>query len=393
MVNKLANTIGYYVAFIALGLVAASLGPALPGLAENTQSTLSQISYAFTAHSLGYLIGSSQVGRLYDRMRGHPLMATTLMVMAGLMLLVPSISHLWLLVLVYGLIGMAASVLDVGANTLLVWIHGERVGPFMNALHFFFGLGAFLAPMIAAQVMRFTDSAMGMYRVMGLLIMPVSLLMLRLPSPPLPTEMEEKERAQVPALPVALIAFFFLLCVGAEVGLGNWIYTYALKMGLADETISAYLNAAFWGAFTVGRLLGIPVAAVLRPRIMLFGNLVLCLLGVFVLLLWPGSAVMTWGGVVLAGLAIAPLFATTMSLAERLMPISGQVTGWFFVGVSAGSLLMPWLIGQLFAKIGPQVVMWVVLSNLLLALLVYWVLIAIFGDGRRQVAGSGGVVV
>lgn len=381
---KAANTASYYVAFIALGLVAASLGPALPNLAENTRSTLSQISYAFTAHSLGYLIGSSQVGRLYDRMRGHPLMAATLVIMAGLMLTVPSISHLWLLILVYGLIGMAASALDVGANTLLVWIHGESVGPFMNALHFFFGLGAFLAPMIAAQVMRFYGNSMGMYWVLGTLIMPVSLLILRLPSPPVPARKEEEEGGQLPVVPVVLIAIFFFLCVGAEVGLGNWIYTYALKMELADETVAAYLNAAFWGAFTVGRLLGIPVAAVLRPRTMLLGNLVFCLLGVLMLLLWPHSTAVVWSGVILAGLAIAPLFATTMSLAERLMPISGRVTGWFFVGVSAGSLVMPWLIGQLFTGIGPQVVMWVALSDILLAILVYAVLITVFARSARQ---------
>ena len=43
--SRLAKTAGYYVAFVVLGLSTAALGPTLPGLAEQTRSTLSQVSY------------------------------------------------------------------------------------------------------------------------------------------------------------------------------------------------------------------------------------------------------------------------------------------------------------------------------------------------------------
>ena len=44
----------YFVAFITLGLAMSSLGPTLPGLAENTRSSLSQISVLFTAQVPGH---------------------------------------------------------------------------------------------------------------------------------------------------------------------------------------------------------------------------------------------------------------------------------------------------------------------------------------------------
>ena len=47
--------------------------------------------------------------------------------------------------------GVAEGALDVGGNTLLIWVHRHKVGPFMNGLHFFFGAGAFLSPIIIAQ--------------------------------------------------------------------------------------------------------------------------------------------------------------------------------------------------------------------------------------------------
>ena len=43
--EKTTKTIGYYISFIALGLVAASLGPTIPGLAEHTHTQLHEISF------------------------------------------------------------------------------------------------------------------------------------------------------------------------------------------------------------------------------------------------------------------------------------------------------------------------------------------------------------
>ena len=55
-----------------------SLGPTLPGLAEQTHTALGAISLLFTAHALGYMLGSFLGGRLYDRIPGHPVMAAML---------------------------------------------------------------------------------------------------------------------------------------------------------------------------------------------------------------------------------------------------------------------------------------------------------------------------
>ena len=56
--GKLAKTVSYYLAFIALGLITGIFGPTLADLVRNTQTTLNQISIIFVARSLGYLAGS-----------------------------------------------------------------------------------------------------------------------------------------------------------------------------------------------------------------------------------------------------------------------------------------------------------------------------------------------
>ncbi|NJN94713.1 MAG: MFS transporter [Anaerolineales bacterium] len=149
--GRSSKTAAYYLAFVALGLTSATLGPTLPNLAEHTRSNLREISYLFTARSLGYLIGSFLGGRLFDRKPGHPVMALMLVGMVAALVVIPLIPALWLLIAVMLFLGLVEGAVDVGGNTLLVWVHRHRVGPYMNGLHFFFGVGAFLSPLIVAQ--------------------------------------------------------------------------------------------------------------------------------------------------------------------------------------------------------------------------------------------------
>jgi FHS family Na+ dependent glucose MFS transporter 1 len=149
--GRLSKTAAYYLAFVALGLTTAALGPTLRSLAENTQANFGQISFLFTARSLGYLIGSFIGGRLYDRRPGHPVMALMIIGVAIGLVLIPTASLLWLLIGILLMVGLAEGAVDVGGNTLLVWVHRHLVGPYMNGLHFFFGLGALLSSIIIRQ--------------------------------------------------------------------------------------------------------------------------------------------------------------------------------------------------------------------------------------------------
>ena len=391
-----AKTVGYYAAFFALGLATAALGPTLPSLAEHTQTDLSEISILFIALSLGYLIGSFQSGRLYDRVAGHPLMAAGLIIMALMLSWVPLIPMLWLLAAVLLILGMAEGAVDVGGNTLLVWVHGHGVGPLMNGLHFFFGLGAFLSPVIIAQAVLVSGDIVWAYWTLALLLLPTAAWLLRLSSPrgqatsldesvdrrsAAPPRCEPRER-----LLIALIALLLFLYVGAEASFGGWIFTYALALDVSSEMIAAYLTSAFWGALTVGRLLAIPIATRVRPRWVLFGDLTGCLASVGILILWPNSSTATWVGTIGLGFFMASIFPTALTLAERHMTITGRTTGWFLVGASMGAMILPWLIGQLFESIGPQSTMVVIAVDLIMAMGVFATLMLV--STRNQQAPS-----
>lgn len=369
--TSLYKTAGYYAAYVALGLVTASLGPTLPALAEHTSVTLSTAGLLFTTRSLGFTLGSLYIGRTYDRFPGHKVMAGMLLLMAAMLVLAPATTLFWVLALIMFVLGAGEGTLDVGGNTLLVWLLREEVGPFMNAMHFFFGTGAFLSPIIIAQALQVSGDITWAYWALAILVAPIALWLVRVPSPHAPEDNDNDAKGQLRPWLVFLVAVFFFLYVGAEAGYGGWVFTYAKStdfggLNLTDAT-AAYLTSAFWGALTLGRLLSIPLAARIRPSVILFSDLAGCLLSLGTILLWPTSALALWAGSIGLGLFMASIFPTTIAFAERRMPISGRITGFFFVGVGAGAMTVPWLVGQLLEPLGPRALLYILSGVLLLA--------------------------
>lgn len=199
--------------------------PTLPSLAEGVAVNLDAISILFTVGSFGYLIGSSQGGRLYDHFGGNRVMAGMLLALCILLFLMPVMPSLLLLATVMVLADIAKGAIDAGGNILLVWVHGGEVAPFMNALHFFFGVGAFLTPVIVAQVVNISASINWAYWILALLMLPAAIFLLRLPSPEIKKEPLEQIANKANHKLIALIAVFLFLYVGGEISFGGWIFT------------------------------------------------------------------------------------------------------------------------------------------------------------------------
>lgn len=374
----------YYIGFVALGLVGAVMGPTLLGLAAHTGSTLGQISFLFTARALGYFGGSLIGGRLYDRLPGHRVMAGVLAVIAGMLLLVPIVPLLWLLAAALLILGLGEGALDVGGNTLLVWVYREQVAPYMNALHFFFGVGAFVSPLIVAQAIQATGEIVLAYWALAVLMLPPLVWLGRLPSPQRQVVTEARRSGRTNWQMLLLLVLSFYVYVGAELSLGNWLSTYAVKLRLADAAGAAYLTSAFWGAFTAGRLVSIPLATRFAERTILLADLVASLGFVGLILLFPHSAAVLWIAACGAGFAMASIFPTMISFAQRHMTITGQITSLFLAGSSLGSMTLPLLIGQLFDQIGPAVMVIFVAAALGVELVLYGLLLIVVARKNGQ---------
>jgi MFS transporter, FHS family, Na+ dependent glucose transporter 1 len=373
---KLAQTAAYFLSFIALGMAMTSLGPTLLGLAKQTGVDMGKISYLLGTNSLGFLLGSLFSGRFYDRMSGNTVMAVMLVAMSALLVLVPLIPALSVLLGVILLLGIAKGAVGVGGNALLVWVHQSRVPPFMTALHFFFGLGCMLAPLLVANTMNLQNPTATAYFILAGLMLPAAAFVWRVPSPKNQQVVEATGDSEpINYRPVLLIALLLSLDIGAETGFGSLISSYIVKMNLGDDSVGANLTALFWGALTAGRLLGVPIAARLRPRTILLADLIGCILSIGIAILYPTSPAAMAVASVCLGLSLASVYPTALAFAERHTKITGQVTSFLLVGGSIGGVIVPVIIGNLFEPYGPRVMMYILLGDLLAALLVYFMLI------------------
>jgi FHS family Na+ dependent glucose MFS transporter 1 len=366
----------YFSISLYVGMSSAIFGPSLINLVEQTNSSLSQLSYMFSGSAFAYLAGSWLSGRLFDRYRGHYLLTIFLPAVGAGLFVVPFIQNPLILISVAMLVALTSGLIDVGGNTLLIRIPDINLGPAMNGLHFFFGLGSFLAPLFLAGSLQLTEGIEWGYWGFGLFSILLLIQFIRLPEAVSPNSLasEEKSETDSPELNqrtlIWLIALFYFAFVGVEIGYGNWLSSYAFKMELVDEKTSILLTSIYWGAFTISRLISIPLSVRLKPRVIVICDIIGSMIGLGLVFLFPYQPSILWVGTILLGISVASLFPTMLTYAEGLIKMTGKVTSIFFISGSVGSIILPWIIGQSVESTGAIIIVRVLFYTLCAAAVV-----------------------
>ena len=269
-------TLTYFLVFVAIGMSGGLLGPALPHLAEMTGSSMGQIAVLFTARALGNMLGSVVSGMLVDRFPGHRVLLGMALLMATALAAVPFSQTLVILTAVVFLLGFAEVSINAGTNTLLLWTHGTASAPWISALHFCFGLGNMLVPLILVAALSLTGHVALAFWLVAL----YSLLLLwplAGQDSPRPECRDAGERPSPPPRDPWRLAIFLLmfgLYVGMELTFAGWITAYGTLGGLPPAD-AALLVTLFWLTLSAGRLLAIPLLRRFSPWRVLRGCLVL----------------------------------------------------------------------------------------------------------------------
>lgn len=377
MQTMMRATAGYFWALFSLGLVVAAMGPSLPVLAQGTGSTLGAVGLLFTAFRIGYMTGALFGGAATDRLQGNHLVAMAMVLLAGA---AAAASAMHILAAVLGLfvvVGLAAGTIEVGANALVLWAHGEGAAPWMNGLHFAFGVGAMISPVLIGYTLVTHQSLTPAFIGITILVLPGVLLLWRAPLPAAPAAQQDSHGVSH-GVTVILVALFLFLYIGVESSMGGWIFSWASAVYHMTPVRAAAATSVFWATLTAGRLLAIPVATRMLPRTMLIQAVAGAAVSVALLELsrFLLSEQLFWVAITAAGLSLSVVVPTTMAFAGRAMRVTGSVSRWFFIGGGAGGMTIPPLMGHLLDGQGPQLIMPVLLAAILvmgviLALLLY----------------------
>ncbi|GFN98763.1 sodium-dependent glucose transporter 1 [Plakobranchus ocellatus] len=166
--RKLSKTGALAMAFFCLGLCIAIPGPTLLDLGRMVGRDTQHMVLVFTARSLGYLLGSVAGGVLGDIWDQQLLLGLTLGATAVATAGIPWCTALLSMAVLIAVHGVAIGVLDSGGNVFCIRIWGKQSPSYMQLLHFAFGIGAFLAPLIARPFLGNTVTSIGVNDSVGL---------------------------------------------------------------------------------------------------------------------------------------------------------------------------------------------------------------------------------
>ena len=389
------RSVGYFALFMCLGLDMSVIGPTLPALANQTGSTVGEIGLVFLLGAVGGTLGTLLGGWLFDWAPGRVVLGAAEMLSATLLFLVPHVPWIGVLMALFVVKGVAGGVVGTGANTLLLWTHGGKAGPFLNALHFFFGLGAFLSPFLLGLLTTAGGAYWQAFGVLAVFDFAVGASVLLLLRPPLAVRRAPADGATSGAagrhlVAIVLAAMLFLFFyVSAEITFGGWIYTYAVTLGLADAAAAAYLTSLFWLTFTMGRLVSIPVAIRLAPAQILVVCFCGCALFLGLVIAFRSSQAVLWISVAGLGLSMAPVWPSGYTLAVQSIRLTAGVSAVIMLGDSVGGMVMPGLTGLFMERAGAGAMTRLVLAAMAATVMAFLAILALRTRGIESPQPTG----
>lgn len=324
-------------AIFVYGMIAATLGTVMPTF----NLTAEQKGSIALAQAIGLIIASLSAGPFVDNKGKKAALVTGLGLITLALFALPNSDGYTMYLLFFLLLGIGGGIVVTAANTLVSDISEERRASTLNFLNLFFGLGFMSTPFVAAKVL--TEPASLLYAAAALAGI-TFLVHMTTPMPPPTGERGFKmsEAGAVIGRPalwlLALLLFFY---VATEVGLSNWLPQYLVTQGIDQPTALLILSLGFGLGLLVGRVVVSRILVRVSAPTVTLASAVLMALTTY-LLLQAGTVTLAWVSVFCAGLAMAPVFPTTLAMTGDAFPrmtatAMGIVITFGWIGLAVSS--------------------------------------------------------
>ena len=223
-----------------------------------------------------------------------------------------------------------------------IQIGGLTTSGVFNLLNLFFGLGGLVTPLIAARLFQ---NQTGNLLIFAGALGAIALLFSALAPMPgasgnvaFQASMVTDLLARPALLALSLMLFLYVAC---EVGVWNWLVRHLIAQGVSEAKALTILSLGFALGLLIGRVVVSGVLTGVSPERVLIGSGVLMAVMTYVMLQSRSDNV-AWITVFLAGIAMAPVFPTTLAVVNAKFPdtaatATGIATtaGWFGLVVSS----------------------------------------------------------
>jgi fucose permease len=306
--------------YFSVAVPGATLGLLWPLIRLSWQLPLGLLGVLLIGGVLASVLASLLTGRLLSRIGPGPVLAAGCAAAAVALAGEAAAPSVWVFALGMVVFGLGTGAIDAALNAHAAARFGPRR---INWMHASYGLGATAGPLLAAGLLAAGLGWRGTYAVQAALPAVVAVLLALTtrawdqpaavaPGPavaPPPATGNPENVATTTSIAVA-VAFAAVEC-GIESGAGIWGYVYLTTGRGLSSAAAAVTVSAYWATMFAGRAVLGPVAERFGDRRVLTGGVAGLVAGA-ILLTVPGPAAVPVTGLVVAGLAAAPIFPLLM---------------------------------------------------------------------------------
>jgi fucose permease len=335
-------------AIFVYGMIAAMLGTILPGLSERFQLTPRQNGTIAFGQALGLMIASVGVGPLIDNEGKKLGLVLGLALIAVALGSLPRSRGFGSIVALLFVLGLGGGIVVTGANALVSDVAETHRGTALNLVNLFFGLGGMATPFISANLLK-RDTVKLCYAAGGFAVIA---LLVQLAAPiPGPTGVQSfvlSDAGAVLGRPILfLLGLFLFLYVSCEVGIWNWLVQHLIAQGIPEARALNVLSLGFALGILLGRVAVAPILISVRPETVTLAAAAAMALTTWLALRARGVTG-AWILVFLAGVAMAPVFPTTLAIVGDAFPrMTGTAIGFAITCGWAGLAVSSRIIGAI----------------------------------------------
>jgi fucose permease len=247
------------------------------------------------------------------------------------------------------ILGVGGGITLTAANALGSDVSESKRAIVLNLLNVFVGLGGLATPFVAGNLLS-GDAVRVAY---GAAILTSTAFLIQVFTkvpPPVPAAGKPESSSGVFKHPLLyVLAFSVLLYTACEFAVWNWLPKYLIAQGIPETTALNILSLGFALGLLLGRVAVTPILMKIPPLTVTMGSAALMAITTYTMLL---TADATMAGVLVfcAGLAMAPVFPTTIALVGNLFKQGTATAIGFtitcgFTGLVISSPIIGWLSG------------------------------------------------
>jgi fucose permease len=294
------------------------------------------------------MIASVGVGPLLDTEGDKVGLILGLACIAFALYLLPRSQGFRQIVLLMFLLGIGGGIVVTGANALVSGVSEAHRATALNLVNLFFGLGGLATPFISANLFQ-KNWVRLCYTVASLTV--ATLVIQALAPMPAPVGASGFVLADVgPILGrplLFMLGLFLFLYISCEVGVWNWLPRHLIAQGIPESRALNTLSLGFALGLLIGRV-GVSQVLIHVPAIEVTLASSIAMAVTTFLMLRTNKPLLAATLVFMAGLAMAPVFPTTLAIVGTAFPkMSATAIGFVITCGWAGLAVSSRIIGAI----------------------------------------------